>query len=174
MDRPRLFRGLRIALSAVFGILCVLLIALWVRSYWRADRLESVSSGPDYFVLGSGRGLIILGGGPNSRVPPISALKYSSFPAAKVPTPTTFGFGYSEISAVGLRALYIPYWFGVLVAAASVAVPWIPWRFSLRTLLIAMTLVAVGLGLIVALSRKPPGTPPFDHGGWPADVDVVR
>ena len=28
MDRPRLFRGLRIAVSAVFGVLCVLLIAL--------------------------------------------------------------------------------------------------------------------------------------------------
>jgi hypothetical protein len=30
-------------------------------------------------------------------------------------------------------------------------VPWIPWRFTLRALLIAATLVAVGLGLIVWL-----------------------
>jgi hypothetical protein len=28
---------------------------------------------------------------------------------------------------------------------------WMRWRFSLRTLLIAMTLVAVGLGVIVVL-----------------------
>ena len=39
MDRPRLIRGLRIALSAVFGILCLLLIVLWVRSYWVAQMI---------------------------------------------------------------------------------------------------------------------------------------
>src|SRR3990172_5892103 len=37
MDRPRLIRGLRIAVSAVFGILCVLFIVLWVRSYHHRD-----------------------------------------------------------------------------------------------------------------------------------------
>jgi hypothetical protein len=44
----------------------------------------------------------------------------------------------------------------------TAAVPWLPWirrsiRFSLRTLLIATTLVAVGLGLIVAMLRWPAG-----------------
>src|SRR5262245_48948599 len=34
MDRPRLIRGLRIAWSVWWGILCVLLVVLWVRSYW--------------------------------------------------------------------------------------------------------------------------------------------
>ena len=29
------FKRLRFALSATFGIICLLLIALWVRSYWR-------------------------------------------------------------------------------------------------------------------------------------------
>src|SRR3977135_2369552 len=40
---------------------------------------------------------------------------------------------------------------------AVAALPWIRWskRFSLRTALIATTLVAVGLGLIVLLSAKP-------------------
>src|SRR5262245_39336159 len=37
MDRPRLIRGLRIAWSAWWGIVCILLIALWVRSYWRSE-----------------------------------------------------------------------------------------------------------------------------------------
>jgi hypothetical protein len=32
------------------------------------------------------------------------------------------------------------------------ASPWLPWRFSLRTLLIATALVAVALGLIVIFS----------------------
>src|SRR6188474_3195978 len=33
------FRKLRIAFSAVCGLACVLLAALWVRSYWREDFL---------------------------------------------------------------------------------------------------------------------------------------
>src|SRR5215470_10879815 len=33
MNRPRLIRGLRIAWNIWWGILCVLLIWLWVRSY---------------------------------------------------------------------------------------------------------------------------------------------
>ena len=37
----------------------------------------------------------------------------------------------------------------VLLMAALAAVPWLRWRFSLRTLLIAMTLVAVVLGIIM-------------------------
>jgi hypothetical protein len=46
----------------------------------------------------------------------------------------------------------IPDWFLVLVLGTGAAAPWIPWlrwRFSLRTLLIATTLVAVVLGTIV-------------------------
>ena len=31
------FRKLRIAWSVVWGIACVLLIVLWVRSYWSVD-----------------------------------------------------------------------------------------------------------------------------------------
>ena len=47
-----------------------------------------------------------------------------------------------------------PFWLTIILFAALAAAPWIPWsrRFSLRTLLIAMTLVAVGLGLFVASS----------------------
>jgi hypothetical protein len=45
----------------------------------------------------------------------------------------------------------VPYWAIVLPSAALASVPWIRWskRFSLRTLLIATTLVAVVLGVVV-------------------------
>ncbi len=47
--------------------------------------------------------------------------------------------------------LVIADWLPTLLFATLAAVPWLPWsnRFSLRTLLIATTLVAVVLGLIV-------------------------
>ena len=46
----------------------------------------------------------------------------------------------------------VPLWFPVAIAAGLATVPWalqIPHRFSLRTLLIVTTLVAVVLGMIV-------------------------
>jgi hypothetical protein len=47
--------------------------------------------------------------------------------------------------------LVIPLWFLVFVAAGIAAAPWLSWsrRFSLRTLLIGMTVVAILLGLIL-------------------------
>jgi hypothetical protein len=47
--------------------------------------------------------------------------------------------------------VWSPHWFLSALAATFAIVPWIHklrWRFSLRTLLIATTLVAVGLGTI--------------------------
>ena len=48
-------------------------------------------------------------------------------------------------------SLSIPHWFAVALAATFAATPWLRWRFSLRTLLIAITLVALVLGLVVWL-----------------------
>jgi hypothetical protein len=47
-------------------------------------------------------------------------------------------------------SLIVPHWIPVSVTALFSVAPWIPCpkRFSLRTLLIATTLVAVGLGAI--------------------------
>jgi hypothetical protein len=45
----------------------------------------------------------------------------------------------------------VPYWFLVLLTGSCAVAPWISWsrRFSLRTLLIATTLIAVVLGAVV-------------------------
>jgi hypothetical protein len=40
----------------------------------------------------------------------------------------------------------------ILFPLSLAAVPWIDWRFSLRTLLVAMTLVAVLLGVLVLIN----------------------
>jgi hypothetical protein len=50
----------------------------------------------------------------------------------------------------------IPHWFPALLTAMLFTVPWIRhlgWRFSLKTLLIAITCIAVVLGVIIVLSR---------------------
>jgi hypothetical protein len=43
-------------------------------------------------------------------------------------------------------AFRFPFWFPVVITMALAAAPWLRWRFSLRTLLVATTLVAVGMG----------------------------
>ena len=54
------------------------------------------------------------------------------------------------------HSLVISHWSAVLLSGVLAVVPWIPrlsWRFSLRTLLIAMTLIAVVLGAIVYTAK---------------------
>jgi hypothetical protein len=57
--------------------------------------------------------------------------------------------GFSTFS----RGVIIPYWAPIAFFASLGATPWVKWskRFSLRTLVIATTLVAVMLGVIVAV-----------------------
>jgi hypothetical protein len=60
-------------------------------------------------------------------------------------------FGFSDAPVRG-RQLQLPHWLILpvfVVGAATSVFPLIRWRFSLRTLLIATTLVAVVLGLVV-------------------------
>jgi hypothetical protein len=59
------------------------------------------------------------------------------------------GFAYYDNGLV--TAIITPHWLPAMLSAALTVIPWISqsWRFSLRTLLIGITLVAAGLGLIV-------------------------
>ena len=50
-------------------------------------------------------------------------------------------------------SIVVPFWFPILMSAVIGGLSWLPFRFTLRTLLIATTLVAVGLGLIVWAAR---------------------
>jgi hypothetical protein len=64
---------------------------------------------------------------------------------------SNFGLGFAgSWDRYGLVAI-IPIWFPVMIASIVAVAPWIKYRprFSLRTLLIATTLIAVVLGVVV-------------------------
>lgn len=63
---------------------------------------------------------------------------------------------FDMVPSLGKVVLRIPLWFAALMFALLAAIPCVPWasRFSLRTLLIVTTLVAVGLGWITWAIRK--------------------
>jgi hypothetical protein len=152
------YRNLRIAWSVGWGVVAVLLCVLWARSYWRSETIRRVASTTIYTSITSDRGAITLIRNDKLYFLSLSLQfaakddwQYSSRTASKL-TPS---FGYR--SAPGDIYLRTPFWAIVLGFAALASGPWIgllSWRFSLRTLLIATTLVAVGLGVAVYTLRQ--------------------
>jgi hypothetical protein len=166
MNRPRLIRGIKITWTVICGIACLLLIVLWVRSYWWGDSLTVNQSNTSYFglvsmstdtIFVSSRGRVggIWNGASGLLTP---SWKFTGGPiTVEDDEPGILGFSFTN-APLGLgRNFSVPYWFLVVISAAIGGVSWLPWwpnRFSLRTLLIATTLVAVVLGLIVWATRQ--------------------
>jgi hypothetical protein len=159
MTRPRLLRLLRIAFSAVCGIVCLLLIGLWVRSSNYIDRVTWHYSKPRAIQITTTPGRIlsykfvdqpILVPGNMGRKgsvkweEPLKSMRH--FNAG----PMLWSFG--SVSGKDFAGVYVPFWVLVVLATVLAIAPWLKWfrRFSLRTLLLATTLVAVVLGLAVA------------------------
>ena len=156
---------LRIAFSATCVIAAVLLCVLWVRSYWRAYTLETadmaVHAQADFGVM-----RVFLNTPLNASLDDLGSLGYwyvgsdpplhdnfENFPLPK-PSPLKFDFDYGP--GYGLY-LSTPGWSLAFLAAVLAVTPWfckLPRRFSLRMLLIATTLVAVVLGLVVWMVRS--------------------
>jgi hypothetical protein len=147
-----LLHYLRIAVTALCLTACVLLVALWARSYWWMDIATlGLSSGPGY-MFGSMNGEVSAAKFP-SREGAVSLGWHAwSNPAGGRRAWSTSdssefaGFRYGTFFAA------MPHWLAILLMSLLGGVPWIRWRFSVRILLIATTLVAVGLGMVVAMS----------------------
>jgi hypothetical protein len=153
---------LRIAFSAVCAVLCLLLIALWVRSHGWYDSIVGRFPPSIYFQLGSSPGTCWLElstaelPGTRWTIHSQSRDEMEYMSQGLIPVPHTlvgefgqkFDFHYGFSGTVG-----VPYWFAISLVAGVASLSCLRWQFRLRTLLIATTLVAVVLGLIAAASR---------------------
>ena len=141
----RMLRRLRIAVSVSFALVAVALCVLWVRSY---------SNG--FVVGGVFRNEYRSVSLENGRFGFISAVSTARSSGNNV----FFAGGWNEIEWVKIVGcecnifgngwnFSMPLAFPLFGVAMLGAIPWIPFRFrfSLHTLLIGMTLVAVVLGL---------------------------
>jgi hypothetical protein len=134
---------------------CVLLVALWVRSYWWCDlvsRLDANNANSQAMTFASNRGTVYfvripLPGGRAAGPRAISPHGWRHSSHETSPVDKSFNWQFSK----GITHITLPLWLIVPILAAVGATPWIK-RFSLRTLLIATTLVAVGLGIVVLSS----------------------
>ena len=162
--QPLKYRKLRIGWSVGCGLLAFLLIALWVRSYYRNDWVYAFRPS-DWHHLQSIRGELVLqvmrqrnsihrwglASAPSSE---LSNSEYG-WNLKMIRPQHEFG-GFVAFNSPKISAYAIPHWFLVLLFAAFSGAPWISKfnsRFSLRTLLIGMTMLAAILGLIVWTSR---------------------
>jgi hypothetical protein len=139
------YRKLRIAWSVTWGILCLLGAALWVRSYWQYDNARFALAPANDLLVSSykGRVIFILESNGIPWQSTVRELGINWLPSD--------AFFYKRAS--GFTSVIIPVWFAVLLFAGIGAIPWVRYRFSLRTLLVAMTLVAVVLGALVISMR---------------------
>jgi hypothetical protein len=150
------FLKLRIAWSLGCGILCLLLMVWWLRSYWECSLLH-FSVPPDW----GGHVLVVDG--------VVEVAKYKVVGSVQWDVTNMYSEGRAEFNDPGYQYLGFnliiisprwyeidfPLWFGILLVGCCGFSPWWPWpmTFSLRTLLVATTLVAVVLGLIVWMSQ---------------------
>jgi hypothetical protein len=140
------YRKLRIAWSVAWGVLCLLLIVLWVRSFTWADQYGVRISSIYHLMANSQLGGVSFYFDNSPSVINTTRLVDSLYPEGL--KPQMLGRVYFIHRQIGGGA---PYWLLALASAITATIPWKPWnwRFSLRTLLIGMTVVALILGMVV-------------------------
>jgi hypothetical protein len=161
-----IYRKLRIAWSVGWGVLAVLLIVLWVRSYWWVDSFLCRVQGRYYVAVMSTQP--ILGVGYNCApthgvVEDVFGKSLCTFGSLNriqdgtliVPALPAWSVGVDRGANWSVYA-HSPHWFPTLISGVLAILPWIRqlrWRFTTRTLLLATTLIAVVLGAIVWAAR---------------------
>src|SRR5687767_4412844 len=131
------YRKLRIAWSVGCGILCLLLIVLWVRSYWYYEAVWFTSTGN--IVTGAAHefGVVVFERLQLSPGVSPAGWHYTNYGSPSIPQPSWFKWE----STAEYWLWCVPIWFLSVLSIAFGAIPWLRWRFSLRTLLIATTLL---------------------------------
>jgi hypothetical protein len=161
------FLKLRIAWSVACGIVCLLLVALWVRSYWWSDIVSYRRDKVTMYRAYSDDGLVIVRDSSTRLLlmhdPPdigwtlrTTWSRKQSREEARTPLIKRVFRRFYWSGWSGTFELLMPYWLSLMLGSALGAAPWLfsfGWRFSLRTLLIATTLVAVGLGVVIVAAR---------------------
>jgi hypothetical protein len=161
---------LRIAVTALSLTACVLLFALWVRSYSSIEVIRGKAAGYPYLMESSGGGarVILYKVGTPSNTWSVESRANVNMEGPPI--------GFDWMFTAKRFMLGSPYWFLMLSGIGIAVVPWLPLprRFSLRTLLIATTLFAVVLGVIAFNSTTPTAQPPIDVGDFGSPIDVMR
>jgi hypothetical protein len=147
-------RKLRIAVSVFFGVLTVAVAGAWVLNNWKHCFVAlpwpfSNSEVSAWAVDGhTCFGFTKL----PYRTP--AGFQYYSGDASELFEKSGFAFSYDDYSGPDYLGteIAIPDWFLLIVFGGTSLSPWLSWRFSLNTLLVITTLIAVILALSVLIT----------------------
>lgn len=148
---------LRIAWSAAWGLLAVLLAGFWVRSSHVADGAYIPLPAQSAISIRSITSRLVVTHHATGRTRTWAAWSgdFDDFQLVEARlADDSFGFGYFANSPN--RTVIVPHWFVIAICTTLAALPTIRWstRFRLRTLLIITTLFAVALGGILYVERR--------------------
>jgi hypothetical protein len=158
----RCLRYLRLVCATLCGTACVLLCVLWVRSYSSSAFVVMPLPGPFGSALietAHGRVTVCtvygqrLANGNNASPWGIHYKSLDEWEPGRSPLAAKANFTFSRWKQ--FYCLILPYWF-LAITTGLLGVMFFQkqaLRFSLRTLLIATTLLAILLGTIIVLSR---------------------
>jgi hypothetical protein len=128
-NTPMRFRKLRIAGSVAWGLLAVLLVVLWVRSFWWQDWCVWGIGGTTNFQAMSHRGKLQISASNFPVARPKQGLTLQSVSANFYPMGSHLDIDF-QTQPYLVAACVLPHWLLVLSTTAVAAVPWIHWRFS--------------------------------------------
>jgi hypothetical protein len=154
MNRQPKGRLLRIAVSTVFGVLSLSLFALSGRSYYWWDMLSGSLSPSRHFTISSYFGRLRFSTHYDNDWRSRSRIASRSLVEVPGPGPERWWFSVEKIRRAVSVFVMVPTWFPASIFAVIAVMPCLSWsyRFSLRALLIATTLIAAILGALVISS----------------------
>src|SRR5262245_6814089 len=116
------YRKLRIAWSVVWGIVAVLLVLLWVRSYWKWDMLEVPVSNGGLAIFNSCQGTVLVTLFHSTN----SALRFRSEWTSLAVIGKPDGFLGFAAKRFGTRySIAVPHWFLISAVAMLTTATWI-------------------------------------------------
>jgi hypothetical protein len=119
----RWVRGVQVGTSVFFGVVTVVMLVLWVRSYWRVDMIDNRVN----FIFNSRSGFLIFSQGSNMGFMPNATEDWSFF-SANTDGPTYRQFAFYQRPNSNGWILVIPYWMPTATSAvASVIAAWTVW-----------------------------------------------
>jgi hypothetical protein len=133
----------RIAVTVVGAVACGLLAGLWMRSYRASDVVSHLDLNGRLTAVGSLNGHAYFG---QRQLRSRYYKRYGGFGwhyERKIPDSPEWSRSIRNADVL------VPYSYAIPVAAIATFLPWIKRSFSLRTMLLATTLIAVFLSMIV-------------------------
>lgn len=170
-------RYLRVLISLAGGAASLMLAVLWLRSYWYFDQLIGPVSASTFCACNSACGTVLIGStndtlagvalGPNwtwesAPLTNTPDQKKNSFsfafrrPSLADPLYSKWRFlplfgRFQQLGGSRHSDVFLPYPFLLVVASAISIVPWLKLRFTMRSMLIGVALVATFLKYCIVL-----------------------